>query len=91
MTRTICLHGPESTGKSMLAPRLARSLGGAVVDEYGRTFAEANGLDFTMADLVGIAVTHDNIRRAMAAGGIDPRGVRFLRDAGRAGGRRQGR
>jgi NadR type nicotinamide-nucleotide adenylyltransferase len=72
MTRTICLHGPESTGKSMLAPRLARSLGGAVVDEYGRTFAEANGLDFTMADLVGIAVTHDNIRRAMAAGGIDP-------------------
>ena len=56
----------------MLAPRLARALGGAVVDEYGRTFAEANGLDFTMADLVSIAETHDGITRAMAAGGIDP-------------------
>ncbi|KQS04367.1 N-acetylglucosamine-6-phosphate isomerase [Sphingomonas sp. Leaf357] len=72
MTRTICLHGPESTGKSTLAPRLARALGGAVVDEYGRTFAEANGLDFTMADLVRIAETHDGITRALAAGGIDP-------------------
>jgi len=72
MTRTICLHGPESTGKSMLAPRLARALGGAVVDEYGRTFAEANGLDFTMADLLSIAQTHDGITRALAAGGIDP-------------------
>ena len=72
MIRTICLHGPESTGKSTLAPRLARALGGAVVDEYGRTFAEANGLEFTMNDLVTIAETHDGITRAMAAGGIDP-------------------
>lgn len=72
MTRTICLHGPESTGKSTLAPRLARALGGAVVDEYGRTFAEMNGLDFSMADLVRIAGTHDGITRALAAGGIDP-------------------
>lgn len=72
MTRTICLHGPESTGKSTLAPRLARALGGAVVDEYGRTFAEANGLDFSMADLIRIAETHDGITRSLAAGGIDP-------------------
>ncbi|MGH6617864.1 AAA family ATPase [Sphingomonas sp.] len=70
MTRRICLHGPESTGKSTLAPRLARQLGGAVVDEYGRTFAEAHGVDFTMADLVTIARTHDRLTRAM--GGIDP-------------------
>ncbi len=69
MTRTICLHGPESTGKSTLAPRLARHLSGAVVDEYGRTFAEANGIDFTMADLVTIARTHDRLTRAMH--GID--------------------
>ncbi|QNA83062.1 AAA family ATPase [Sphingomonas sp. So64.6b] len=69
MTRTICLHGPESTGKSTLAPRLARHLSGAVVDEYGRTFAEAHGVDFTMADLVTIAQTHDRLTRAM--NGID--------------------
>lgn len=70
MTRRICLHGPESTGKSTLAPRLARQLGGAVVDEYGRTFAEAHGVEFTMADLVTIAQTHDRLTRAMGA--IDP-------------------
>lgn len=71
MTR-ICLHGPESTGKSTLAPRLARTLGGTVVDEYGRTYAEEHGTDFTMADLVTIAQTHDRLTRALAAGGLDP-------------------
>ena len=72
MTRTICLHGPESTGKTTLVPQLARRLGGAVIDEYGRTFAEKNGIDFTMADLVTIAQTHDRMTRAAKAGGIDP-------------------
>ena len=72
MTRTICLHGPESTGKSTLAPRLAAALGGAVVDEYGRTYAEEHGTDFSMADLVEIGHTHDYLTRTMAAGGLDP-------------------
>jgi len=57
--RTICLHGPESTGKSTLAPRLAAHFGGRLVAEYGRTFAEAEGTDFTMGDLVTIARRHD--------------------------------
>ena len=57
--RTICLHGPESTGKSTLAPRLAEHFGGQVVDEYGREYAEARGIDFIMADLVEIAKVHD--------------------------------
>ncbi len=72
MTRTICLHGPESTGKSTIAPRLAARLSGAVVDEYGRTYAEANGTDFAMADLVAIAKGHDERTRAAIARGIDP-------------------
>ena len=72
MTRTICLHGPESTGKTTLAPQLARRLGGAVIDEYGRTFAEQHGIDFTMADLVTIARTHDRLTRAAKTGGLDP-------------------
>jgi NadR type nicotinamide-nucleotide adenylyltransferase len=72
MTRTICLHGPESTGKSTLAPQLARRLGGAVIDEYGRTFAEKHGVAFTMADLVTIAQTHDRLTQTARAGGLDP-------------------
>ena len=57
--RTICLHGPESTGKTTVAARLATALGGTVLDEYGREYAEARGTDFTMGDLVEIAKTHD--------------------------------
>lgn len=58
MTRHICLHGAESTGKSTLAPRLAARLGGVVVSEYGRTYSEANGTDFDAADLLAIFEGH---------------------------------
>lgn len=58
MTRRICLHGAESTGKSTLAPRLAARLGGLVVPEYGRTYAEANGTEFDEADLLAIFRGH---------------------------------
>jgi NadR type nicotinamide-nucleotide adenylyltransferase len=58
VTRTICLHGPESTGKTTLGPRLADALGGIYVEEFGRTWSEAKGLGFTMTDLVAIAKGH---------------------------------
>ncbi len=58
MTRTICLHGPECTGKSTLGPRIAKALGGLYVEEFGRTWSEAKGLGFTMTDLVAIAKGH---------------------------------
>jgi NadR type nicotinamide-nucleotide adenylyltransferase len=70
--RTICLHGPESTGKSTLAPRLAQYLGGQVVDEYGREYAEARGIDFTMGDLLEIAKIHDAGTQMLLAAGIEP-------------------
>lgn len=70
--RTICLHGPESTGKSTLAPRLAARFGGVVQPEYGRLFAEQRGTDFTMADLVEIARTHDAETRRLLADGANP-------------------
>ena len=70
--RTICLHGPESTGKSTLAPRLAAHLGGEVAEEYGREYAEARGIDFTMQDLVEIARTHDAGVQTMLAAGLTP-------------------
>jgi NadR type nicotinamide-nucleotide adenylyltransferase len=72
VTRTICLHGPESTGKTTVAPLLAARLGGAIVGEYGREYAETHGTAFTMPDLV--AIGQEQARRAAAAKatGADP-------------------
>lgn len=59
----VCLHGAESTGKSVLAQRL----GLPWVPEYGRTYAETHGTDFTMADLLAIAAGQDAAMKAAAA------------------------
>ncbi|MGN6376872.1 MAG: AAA family ATPase [Sphingomonas sp.] len=72
MLKTICLHGPESTGKSTMAPRLARQFGTSVVAEFGRTYTEMFGVGWTMADLVGIARAHDAKTRAAVAAGDLP-------------------
>ena len=69
---TICLHGPESTGKSTLIVQLAAHYRTIFVPEYGRTFAEAHGTDFSMADLVEIAWTQDAMALAALAAGADP-------------------
>ncbi len=69
---TICLHGPESTGKSTLIEQLAARFGTIFVTEFGRTFAETHGTDFSMADLVEIARTQDAMTRAALATGADP-------------------
>lgn len=61
---TLCLHGAESTGKSVLAERL----GYPWVPEYGRTYCEEHGTDLTMADLLAIAEGQaEENRKAMAA------------------------
>lgn len=70
--RTICLHGPESTGKSTMAPQLARHFGTHCIAEFGRTYCEAFGTDLTMADLVMIAHAHDAKTRAAAERGPWP-------------------
>jgi nicotinamide riboside kinase len=57
--KTICLHGPESTGKSTLATHLAAHFGCEVVPEYGT--------DIGMAALIEIAQTHDAMARAARA------------------------
>lgn len=48
----IVLHGVESTGKSVLAERLADHFGTIWVPEYGRTHAETHGLEMDDADLL---------------------------------------
>jgi len=67
MTRHICLHGAESTGKSTLAPRISARLGAVVVPEYGRLYAEANGTAFEEADLLAIFDGHVAATRAARA------------------------
>jgi HTH-type transcriptional repressor of NAD biosynthesis genes len=50
--QTIVLHGVESTGKSVLAERLAAHFGTIWVPEYGRTHAEVHGIDMDESDLL---------------------------------------
>jgi len=52
---TVCLHGAESTGKSVLAAKLEAECEWPWVPEYGRTYCEERGTDLTMADLIAIA------------------------------------
>ncbi|WP_309752199.1 ATP-binding protein [Novosphingobium sp.] len=52
---TVCFHGAESTGKSVLADKLSHALGATCVPEYGRTYCEERGTDLDMADLLAIA------------------------------------
>ena len=70
--RTVCLHGPESTGKSTMAPRLAKQFDSVCVAEFGRTYCERYGTDLTMADLVVIAHTQDMKARKAVDSGAHP-------------------
>ena len=63
----VCLHGAESTGKSVLADRLAREFGCPWVPEYGRTYCEERGTDLTMDDLLAIAEGQNMATRAAMA------------------------
>ena len=49
---TICLHGVESVGKSILAERLAAHYGTLMVPEYGRAHCEQYGTDCREKDLL---------------------------------------
>lgn len=54
-TRVVSLHGPESTGKTTLAERLAAHFRTCLAPEYGRTYTEVFGVDCDRGDLVRIA------------------------------------
>lgn len=56
----VCLHGAESTGKSVMAARL----GFPWVAEYGRAYCEKHGTDLTMDDLLVISAGQDAAMRA---------------------------
>ena len=73
-TRTVVLHGPESTGKSTLAAKLAARLGGACVPEFGRAWCELYGVDCSAQDLIDIAAGQT---AAIAAARNTARGLVF--------------
>lgn len=62
-TRTVCLHGAESTGKSTLARALEARRGWRWVPEYGRLYCEERGTDLVMDDLLAIAAGQDRSNR----------------------------
>lgn len=67
--KRICFHGAESTGKSVLAEKLAAELDLPWVPEYGREYAENFGTEFTLTDLLAIADGHEErVRRIEACG-----------------------
>jgi NadR type nicotinamide-nucleotide adenylyltransferase len=66
MTR-ICLHGPESTGKSELAEALSVHFSCEIVPEYGRSYCEVHGTDIDMAALVHIGQVQDALNWEAAA------------------------
>ena len=63
----LCFHGAESTGKSVLAARLAAELGCPWVPEFGREYCEERGTDLVRADLLAIAAGQDAAMTRAAA------------------------
>jgi NadR type nicotinamide-nucleotide adenylyltransferase len=65
--KRVCFHGAESTGKTALATKLGAELGCPVVPEYGRSYAETHGVDFTRHDLLAVAREQDRLMREGSA------------------------
>ena len=73
MTLTVCFHGAESTGKSVLADRLARAAGWPWVPEYGRAYAEAHGVPRALTDLAeALAIPERTLARRKREGQLSP-------------------
>jgi NadR type nicotinamide-nucleotide adenylyltransferase len=62
--RTVCLHGPESTGKSTLARALAAHFKTVWVPEFGRIYCEIFGNECDLEDLQAIRHGHDLLAAA---------------------------
>jgi HTH-type transcriptional regulator, transcriptional repressor of NAD biosynthesis genes len=62
--KTVCLCGPESTGKSTLARQLAAYFKTITAPEYGRTYCEVFGTECDAEDLRAIARGHEALSAA---------------------------
>ncbi len=62
--KTVCLHGPESTGKTTLARELAAHFKTVAVPEFGRIYCEIFGNECDVEDLRAIRRGHDLMAEA---------------------------
>lgn len=62
--RTVCLHGPESTGKTTLSRALGAHFNAIMVPEFGRLYCEIFGNDCDLEDLRAIRRGHDLLAAA---------------------------
>lgn len=63
---TICIFGPESTGKSTLTKQLATYFGSPYVDEYAETVIRSKNGDISFEDMeIIVRGHHENIQSAM--------------------------
>ena len=74
MLRRVAITGPESTGKSTLAGRLAKYFDTVWVPEYAREYLEKNGPQYALQDVENIA--RGQLERENAAAG-KAKGVLF--------------
>jgi HTH-type transcriptional repressor of NAD biosynthesis genes len=66
--KRICVYGPESTGKSTLAKKLAEHYKTEYVPEYARDYIGRNGNKFTYKDMENVAIGHlKSEKRALAS------------------------
>ncbi|WP_296680609.1 ATP-binding protein [Novosphingobium sp.] len=63
----VCFHGAESTGKSVLARKLAAEWECPLVPEYGRAYAENVSTDFTPDDLLAIGREQNRLMQVACA------------------------
>lgn len=66
----VCLIGPESTGKSRLAERLARHFGATWLPEHAREYAEQRENKLTAGDVEAIARGHMDSEARNARAGV---------------------
>jgi NadR type nicotinamide-nucleotide adenylyltransferase len=64
--KRVVTYGAESTGKSVLAERLASWLDGPLVPEYGRTYEPVRSGPWSAAELIELARRHEAHRAAIA-------------------------
>ncbi len=63
--KKIAITGPESTGKSWLAQKLARSFNTVFVPEYARNYIDQLNRDYKQEDILEIAKGQFNLEKEM--------------------------